>query len=142
MFQVFVKLDQPLMAIDTYENGLEEFKGDVHILLHMARIHEVGNADRLLSFVRAPLGPFYTSYRNVLQYIIKLDTQYNQSLPETSRPLQVPCIRFYYVPRYTSVRSIKRPLVVAELVLILVLIAFLADLVQVRVFIFDSATLL
>ena len=57
-----------------------------------------------------PLRPFYTSYRKVPRYIIKRDTRYNQALPGASRPLQVPWIPFYYVPRYTSVRSIKRPL--------------------------------
>ena len=60
------------------------------------------------------LAPFYTSYRSVPRYIIKRDTRYNQALPEASRLLQVPSIPIYYAPRYTSVRSRKRPVVMVS----------------------------
>lgn len=41
--RVYIRLDQPLSAIDHYKNGLDAFKGDVTLLTGLARIYEVLN---------------------------------------------------------------------------------------------------
>ncbi|CAG0901889.1 unnamed protein product, partial [Darwinula stevensoni] len=38
--RVYVRLDQPLVAIDVYEQGLKTFPGEVKLMLAIARIHE------------------------------------------------------------------------------------------------------
>jgi len=39
--KVFLRLDQPLAAIDVYRQGLVKFPQDVSLLLGQARVHEV-----------------------------------------------------------------------------------------------------
>ena len=36
--RVYVRLDQPLMAIDVYEQGLKTFPGEVKLMLAIARL--------------------------------------------------------------------------------------------------------
>ena len=39
--KVYIRLDQPLAAIDVYRQGLVKFPQDVSLLLGQARVHEV-----------------------------------------------------------------------------------------------------
>ena len=39
--KVYVRLDQPLTAIETYKQALEKFPGETSLLTGIARIHEV-----------------------------------------------------------------------------------------------------
>ena len=39
--KVYVRLDQPLTAIDVYKQGLEKFPGETTLLTGIARIYEV-----------------------------------------------------------------------------------------------------
>ena len=39
--KVYIRLDQPLTAIEIYKQGLEKFPGEVSLLTGIARIHEV-----------------------------------------------------------------------------------------------------
>lgn len=39
--KVYVRLDQPLTAIETYKQGLEKFPGETSLLTSIARIYEV-----------------------------------------------------------------------------------------------------
>ena len=40
--KVYVRLDQPLTAVDIYKAGLEKFPGETSLLTGIARIYEVG----------------------------------------------------------------------------------------------------
>lgn len=42
--KVYIKLDQPLTAVDIYKQGLEKFPGETSLLTGIARIHEVGSS--------------------------------------------------------------------------------------------------
>ena len=39
--KVYVRLDQPLTAVDLFKAGLEKFPGEVSLLCGLARIYEV-----------------------------------------------------------------------------------------------------
>ena len=39
--KVFVRLDQPMSAIEVYKNGLKKFPGEGSLLTGIARIYEV-----------------------------------------------------------------------------------------------------
>ena len=39
--KVYIRLDQPLTAVETYKQGLEKFPGETTLLTGMARIYEV-----------------------------------------------------------------------------------------------------
>jgi len=41
--KVYIRLDQPLAAIDVYKQGLVKFPQEVSLLLGQARVHEVHN---------------------------------------------------------------------------------------------------
>ena len=45
--KVYVRLDQPLTAVDTYKQGLDKFKGEVSLLTGIARIYEVSLAQNI-----------------------------------------------------------------------------------------------
>lgn len=38
--RVYIRLDQPLSAIDYYSSGLETFRGDITLLTGLARVYE------------------------------------------------------------------------------------------------------
>ena len=42
--KVYVRLDQPLLAIDVYKQGLVAFPGETTLLTGIARIYEVGKS--------------------------------------------------------------------------------------------------
>ena len=42
--KVYVRLDQPLTAVEVYKQGLEKFPGESTLLTGIARIHEVNNS--------------------------------------------------------------------------------------------------
>jgi tetratricopeptide repeat protein 8 len=39
--KVYIRLDQPLSAIDRYRSGLEQFPNDITLLTGLARVYEV-----------------------------------------------------------------------------------------------------
>ena len=41
--KVYVRLDQPLTAVDVYKAGLEKFPGETSLLTGIARIYEVSS---------------------------------------------------------------------------------------------------
>lgn len=54
--KVYIKLDQPLIAIAQYTKALVTFPGDVHLTLGIARIHEsLGDADKAQEYYKAVL---------------------------------------------------------------------------------------
>lgn len=56
--KVFVKLDQPLAALELFEKGMEAFPGEVTIIIGSARVHEgLGDVDSSVKF-----------YKKVFQY--------------------------------------------------------------------------
>lgn len=40
-FQTYCRIDQPLMAIDQYNSGLQIFHNDITLLIGLARVQEV-----------------------------------------------------------------------------------------------------
>jgi tetratricopeptide repeat protein 8 len=41
--KVYLRLDQPIAALDLYTRGSEKFPGDVQLMLGAARVHEALN---------------------------------------------------------------------------------------------------
>ena len=55
--KVYIRLDQPLTAIETYQKGLENFQQDTSLLIGLARIYEVATfEDKLTNFSRIYFG--------------------------------------------------------------------------------------
>lgn len=44
--KVYVRLDQPLTAVEVYKQGLEKFPGETTLLTGIARIYEVNILDK------------------------------------------------------------------------------------------------
>lgn len=54
---VYMRLDQPNTALDTYVKGAEKFADNIHLLLGIARVHEALNnsADSMIYYRKVPL---------------------------------------------------------------------------------------
>ena len=64
LFQVYIRLDQPMAALEVYRTGLDKFPSDVSLLTGMSRIYEaLGNITlsakyyKMVLNVSAPLLP-------------------------------------------------------------------------------------
>ena len=47
--KVYVRLDQPLTAVEVYKQGLQKFVGEASLLTGIARVYEVNFNERLLN---------------------------------------------------------------------------------------------
>ena len=49
--KVYIRLDQPLTAVDVYKQGLEKFQNETSLLSGIARIYEVSTNTIIVVFV-------------------------------------------------------------------------------------------
>ena len=64
--QVYLRLDQPLAALEVYRTGIDRFPGEVSLLTGIARIYEaIGNLTISGKY-----------YRNVLQVFLHLHSRF------------------------------------------------------------------
>ena len=63
--KVYVKLDQPITAIEMYKQGLEKFASEPSLLTGFARIYEV-SIPLWAQYCNFKVGKFYETYTNDL----------------------------------------------------------------------------